>query len=163
MEKSLLVGDFLFVSKYHYGNRLPVTPLSFPFAHNTMPVGDSIPSYLTWMQMPYKRMPALITIKNNDVVVFNFPSFIYPFEETRPFDKRDNYIKRCVGIPGDSLKVINGELYVNGALNYKPAHMQYGFAIKFDPNYLVNERGMLNQDKLQTMLYEYDINMNDLI
>ncbi|MBU3676980.1 MAG: hypothetical protein FGM54_07370, partial [Chitinophagaceae bacterium] len=119
--------------------------------------------YLTWMQMPYKRMPALSTIKNNDVVVFNFPSFIYPFEETRPFDKRDNYIKRCVGIPGDSLKVVDGELYVNGALNYKPAHMQYGFAIKFDPNYLVDNRGMLNQDKLQTMLYEYDINMNDLI
>jgi len=163
MEKSLLVGDFLFVSKYHYGNRLPVTPLSFPFAHNMLPVGDSIPSYLRWMQMPYKRMPALSTIKNNDVVVFNFPSFMYPFEETRPFDKRDNYIKRCVGIPGDSLKVVDGELYVNGALNYKPAHMQYGFAIKFDPNYLVDDRGMLNQDKLQTMLYEYDINMNDLI
>jgi signal peptidase I len=163
MEKSLLVGDFLFVSKYHYGNRLPVTPLSFPFAHNMMPIGDSIPSYLTWMQMPYKRMPAISQIKNNDVVVFNFPSFIHPFEETRPFDKRDNYIKRCVGIPGDSLKVVEGDLFVNGQLNYKPEMMQYGYSIKFDPAYLTDSRGMLDQTKLQEMLYAYDINMNDII
>jgi signal peptidase I len=81
------------------------------------------------MQMPYKRMPAISQIKNNDVVVFNFPSFIHPFEETRPFDKRDNYIKRCVGIPGDSLKVVEGDLFVNGQLNYTPEMMQYGYSI----------------------------------
>jgi signal peptidase I len=163
MEKSLLVGDFLFVSKFHYGNRLPVTPLAFPFAHNMMPVGDSIPSYLTWMQMPYKRLPAFSQIKNNDVVVFNFPSYIHPFEETRPFDKRDNYIKRCVGIPGDSIRIEEGELYVNGKLNDKPERMQYGYSIKFDPAYLTTETGMLDQEKLQALLYQYDINMNDII
>ena len=93
MEKSLLVGDFLFVSKFHYGTRLPVTPLAFPFAHNVMPLTDSTPSYLSFMKMPYKRLPALNEIKNNDVVVFN-----YPYEDGRPFDKKENYIKRCLAI-----------------------------------------------------------------
>ena len=119
MEKSLLIGDFLFVSKANYGNRLPITSITFPFAHNQLPMVDSIPSYLDWMQMPYFRLPAFQKIKNGDVVVFNYPSRTgsNPLDianEQRPIDKRDNYIKRCVGIPGDSLKVINSQLYING-------------------------------------------------
>jgi signal peptidase I len=108
MEKSLLVGDFLFVSKFHYGTRLPVTPLAFPFAHNIMPLTDSTPSYLSFMKMPYQRLPNITEVKNNDVVVFN-----YPYEDGRPFDKKENYIKRCLAIAGDSIKVVNGQVFIN--------------------------------------------------
>src|SRR6186713_527941 len=73
MEKSLLVNDFLFVSKLSYGARLPVTPLSFPFVHNTMPGMPTTPSYLTWIQLPYTRLPGFTEVKRNDVVVFNVP------------------------------------------------------------------------------------------
>src|SRR5580765_8116217 len=99
MEKSLLVGDFLFVSKMHYGARIPETPLSFPFAHHTMPIIGG-KSYLEWIKLPYYRLPGFEKVKNNDVVVFNWPR-----EDFRPVDKRENYIKRCIAIPGDTLEV----------------------------------------------------------
>ena len=94
MEKSLLVGDFLFVSKVNYGPRVPMTPLSFPFAHHTLPLTTNTKSYLTWFEFPYFRLPGFTKVKNNDVVVFN-----YPMEDFRPVDKQENYIKRCIGIP----------------------------------------------------------------
>ena len=126
MEKSLMVGDFLFVSKLSYGPRLPMTPLSFPFAHNTMPfLGTK--SYLEWIKWDYRRLPGFGKIKNNDVVVFN-----YPMEDYRPVDKQDNYIKRCVGIPGDTLEVRDRILYVNGKEAEMPPHMQYGYNVKTD-------------------------------
>lgn len=146
MEKSLLVGDFLFVSKFHYGTRLPVTPLSFPFSHNILPFTDSVPSYLKFMQMPYKRLPSLQSIKNNDVVVFN-----YPFEDGRPFDKKENYIKRCLAISGDSIQVINGQVYINGKAAENPEKMQFKYEVKFD------ESGFWNEKKFQGMLRSYDI------
>ncbi|MBA3648037.1 MAG: signal peptidase I [Chitinophagales bacterium] len=111
MEKSLLVGDFLFVSKMHYGARIPETPLSFPFAHNTMPLFGGN-SYLTWIKLPYNRLPGFQSIKNNDIVVFNWPQ-----EDFRPVDKRENYIKRCIAISGDTLEVRNGEVFLNGKKN----------------------------------------------
>ncbi len=74
MEKTLLVNDFLFVNKMSYGARIPQTPLSFPFVHNTMPGSITTPSYLKWIQIPYKRLPAFTPVKRNDVVVFNFPA-----------------------------------------------------------------------------------------
>jgi signal peptidase I len=126
MEKSLLIGDFLFVSKVNYGPRVPNTPLSFPFAHHTMPVLGT-QSYLEWIKLPYMRLPGFQKIKNNDVVVFN-----YPMEDFRPVDKRENYIKRCIGIPGDTLSVINGEVWLNGKVNYKPDGMQFNYDIKTD-------------------------------
>ncbi len=158
MEKSLLVGDFLFVSKFHYGTRLPVTPLSFPFSHNILPLTDSTPSYLSFMQMPYKRFPAVTTVKNNDVVVFN-----YPAEEGRPFDKKENYIKRCLAIAGDSIKVVQGDVYVNGVLADKPDQMQYGYTIKFNSSYFIDERGSVNEEKFVKYLYQYDMSINDII
>jgi len=126
MEKSLLVGDFLFVSKVSYGPRIPNTPLAFPFAHHTMPlVGGK--SYLEWLKLPYWRLPGYTTIKNNDVVVFN-----YPIEGFRPVDKRENYIKRCVGISGDKLEVIDRVLHINGKPAEKPEDMQYSYNVKTD-------------------------------
>jgi signal peptidase I len=124
MEKSLLVGDFLFVSKVNYGPRVPMTPIAFPFAHHTMPlVGGK--SYIEWWKIPYKRFPALEKIENNDVVVFN-----YPMEDWRPVDKKENYIKRCIAIPGDSLKIIDRAVYLNSKLVELPEKGQYRYYVK---------------------------------
>ena len=125
MEKSLLIGDFLFVSKVSYGPRIPNTPIAFPFAHHTMPGTRDTKSYLEWIKLPYYRLPGFTSIKNNDVVVFN-----YPMEGFRPVDKRENYIKRCVGIPGDVLEVKKRELYINGDMADKPPKMQYSYDVK---------------------------------
>jgi signal peptidase I len=127
MEKSLLVGDFLFVSKVSYGARIPNTPLSFPFAHHTLPLTDDTKSYLEWIKIPYKRLPGLDKIKNNDVVVFN-----YPMEDFRPVDKRENYIKRCVAIPGDTLQVKESTLYINNKQVEKPLRMQSRYHVVTD-------------------------------
>ena len=87
MEKSLLVGDFLFVSKVSYGARIPNTPLSFPFAHHTLPFTEDTKSYLEWIKLPYYRLPGFGKIKNNDVVVFN-----YPMEDFRPVEDRKSVV-----------------------------------------------------------------------
>ena len=124
MEKSLLIGDFLFVSKMSYGPRTPNTPLAFPFAHHTIPVINT-KAYLEWFDLPYYRLPGFGKIENNDVVVFN-----YPMEGFRPVDKRENYIKRCVAIPGDELEVKEGVLYINGEEAYRPENMQHSYSVK---------------------------------
>ena len=112
MERSLLVGDFLFVSKVNYGPRLPMTPIAFPFAHHTMPLLNT-KAYWDGLELPYYRLPGLQEIKKGDVVVFNYPmdadSPLF-----RPVDKRENFIKRCQGTPGDTLSVVNAQVYVNG-------------------------------------------------
>jgi signal peptidase I len=126
MEKSLLVGDFLFVSKVNYGARAPMTPVSFPFAHNTMPVVGGN-SYSSLFSMPYLRLPGFQKIKNNDVVVFN-----YPFEDGRPVDKKENYIKRCVAIAGDSILVRNQQVFINGVAAENPPKMQHKYFVKTD-------------------------------
>lgn len=137
MEKSLLVNDYLFVSKMHYGARLPMTPLSFPFVHNTMPlVGGK--SYSEAVKWPYRRVWGFGQVERFDDVVFNFPNgdtvFLpQPDQDfytiarfngrenisadqiiTRPLDKKENYIKRCVALPGDSLELRQGSLVING-------------------------------------------------
>ncbi len=115
MEKTLLVGDFLFVSKISYGARTPMTPLSFPFAHQEMPVfgGKAYSEAIKW---GYHRLPGFSKIKNNDIVVFNYPGniFVHDDDMDRPIDKKTHYIKRCVGIPGDTIRIVNGLLYING-------------------------------------------------
>lgn len=126
MEKSLLIGDFLFVSKVSYGPRIPNTPIAFPFAHHTMPLTGG-KSYLEWLKLPYYRLPGFGTIENNDVVVFN-----YPMEDFRPVDKRENYIKRCVGIPGDTLEVRAGVLFINGVQAEMPPKMQSSYNVRTD-------------------------------
>ncbi len=133
MEKSLLVGDFLFVSKVNYGARTPMTPISFPFAHNTLPL-VSAKSYLEWFSMPYYRLPGFQKIKNNDVVVFN-----YPFEDGRPVDKKENYIKRCLAIPGDSIKIIDQQVYINNVPAKNPEKMQFKYYVKLSGPGLTEE------------------------
>lgn len=128
MERSLLVGDFLFVSKVNYGARTPVTPLSFPFAHHTLPIVGT-KSYLDWIQLPYYRLPGLGNVERNDVVVFN-----YPMEDFRPIDKQENYIKRCVGISGDTLEVRDARVFINGVGENMPVESQASYMVRTDGN-----------------------------
>jgi len=155
MEKSLLVGDYLFVSKVAYGPKLPNTPISFPFVHHTLPFTKYTKSFIEWPRWPYKRIAGFGQIKRNDVVVFNFPegdtvclqdqnSSYYTLARIygrdyirqnydiiyRPVDKRENYIKRCVGIPGDTIQVIHGSLFVNGKEQAKIGKRQYNYQIR---------------------------------
>ena len=164
MEKSLMVNDFLFVSKLSYGPRIPNTPLAVPFVHHSLP-GSGTKSYLEWIKLPYKRLFAA-DVKRNDVVVFNLPvgdtvindeenfgSKVTYYEAirqaggnreaiwnqfgdiivTRPVDKRENFIKRCVAIAGDTLEIRNGVVYINGKLNDIPP--------RSETNYLLYTKG----------------------
>jgi signal peptidase I len=174
LEKSMMVGDYLFVSKISYGAKIPNTPLSFPFAHHTLPLTKSTKSYIEFFQLPYFRLPGLGHVKNNDIVVFNYPdgdtvaldyqnqsyyqicrdnnySGLYkqpnalintydnfgnpiqpPIGEVaaRPVDKRENYVKRCVAIAGDTLKIINQKLYINSKPAYVAGTMQYMYKVR---------------------------------
>ncbi len=173
MESTLLVGDFLFVSKISYGPKIPNTPIAFPFAHHTLPLTTSVKSYLEWISLPYYRFPGFGDVKNNDVVVFNYPdgdtviverqneSYYQVVRDAemqmkadygdayvagmgkeavwksyhitaRPVDKRENYIKRCIGIAGDSLQVINKQVYINGKKADNPKNMQFQYLVQTD-------------------------------
>lgn len=163
MEKSLLVGDYLYVSKVTYGPQMPNTPLSFPLVHHTMPLSKTKKSYSECVKLPYRRLKGLRNIERNDVVVFNFPAgdtvllenqavtyydvlreYQARFGEkrgrerlnrdytvvSRPVDKRENYIKRCVGIPGDTIRVVASQLFVNGEPQRHFAGRQYIYFIE---------------------------------
>lgn len=126
MEKSLLVGDFLFVSKLHYGPRTPKTPLQLPLTHQKI-WGTNLPSYTDLVQLPQFRLPGFTKVKNNDVVVFN-----YPVELEYPSDLKTNYIKRCVAIAGDTLEVRDMVVYVNGKQAEMPDEMQNRYYLLTD-------------------------------
>ncbi len=130
MERSLLVGDFLFVSKMSYGARTPITPVAFPFAHHTMPITGT-KAYWDGIQLPYYRLPGFGHIERNDVVVFNYPMDA-DAPLNRPVDKRENYIKRCVGVSGDTLKIIDAVVYINGKLSDLPIMSQTQYYVKTD-------------------------------
>lgn len=131
MERSLLVGDYLFVSKMHYGTRTPKTILQVPLTHQTI-WGTDIPSYVDWIQLPQYRLPGFTEVKRNDVVVFNYPP------EDHPTDLKVNYIKRCMGIAGDTISVVDGQVYVNGEMAPNPAGLQFSYLIKTSE--IINER-----------------------
>src|SRR5699024_3704560 len=137
LEKTLLVGDYLFVSKLHYGPRAPMTTLSLPMVHDTVP-GIKTKSYINNPQLPYLRIPGFQKIKRNDIVVFNWPvdtliDINNPAKGFRikPIDKKSNYVKRAVAIPGDSLQIIDKQIYINGQiipLNDR-TKLQYSYVI----------------------------------
>lgn len=165
MEKSLMVGDYLFVSKASYGARIPVSPLSFPFAQNTLFAHWN--SYLDWLTYPVLRLPGYATVHRHDIVVFNFPEgdtvctnidnpsyyalcrdlgrdFIWsdrPIEGLggrtpgpvipRPLDKIEDYIKRCIGTPGDTLTVRHSQVFINGKPDEMPAEAQFKYVVTF--------------------------------
>lgn len=119
LERTLRVGDFLFVSKFHYGARAPMTTVAAPMVHDTLPV-VGVPSYIKKPQLPYFRLPGFTKIDRNDIVVFSWPAdtvrrfFKKETGVKKPIDKKSNYVKRCVGIPGDSLEVRDGYIFING-------------------------------------------------
>ncbi|TKT90187.1 signal peptidase I [Dyadobacter frigoris] len=133
MEHTLLVGDYLFVSKLHYGTRTPVTPLQMPLTHQKI-WGTEIPSYLDWISLPQFRLPGFSEVKKGDVVVFNLPvehpdlyknyDAVLPNLKPYPIDLRTNYIKRCVAGAGDRFEIRNAQVYVNGLKSENPPEMQ---------------------------------------
>ena len=205
LEKSLLVGDYLFVSKMSYGARIPQTPLHMPLTQHTLPVFNC-KSYLEWIQWDYKRVGGLGTVQLNDIVVFNFPAgdsvataipaddlyrmsydagkqlsqpvdmsrltleqqrqvFEYYYAAgrkyinenpqlygkviARPVDRRENYVKRCVGLPGQTLEIKNRIVYLDGKPNKEPDNVQY--------RYIVHTKGMLPDD----LCHELGISQED--
>ncbi len=128
MENSLLVGDFLFVSKFHYGTRTPRTPLQIPLTHQKIWF-TNIPSYLDWVQLPTYRLPGISSIKREDVVVFNVPPLSQNNNIQYPVDLKTNYIKRCVAIAGDVLEIKNRQVYANGVPISNPPGMQYLYQV----------------------------------
>lgn len=160
MEQSLLVGDYLYVSKLTYGPKMPNTPIAFPFVHHTMPLSQTKKSFSECVKWPYHRLKGLKPIQRNDVVVFNFPTgdtvllenqaqsyydALRSYEEalgkeegrkklyeeytviSRPVDKRENYIKRCVAIAGDTLQIVDGRVQINGKEQEPIKGLQYTY------------------------------------
>ncbi|MBB3058915.1 signal peptidase I [Mucilaginibacter gotjawali] len=126
MERTLLVGDNIFVSKLNYGARIPMTPISFPFANHTLP-NTNFKSYWDGLELPYLRLPGFSSIKRGDVIVFNYPQDTI---DNRPVDKREFYIKRCVAIAGDTLNIINEQVFVNGKAQAGPPEEQLEYSYK---------------------------------
>lgn len=179
MEKTLNVGEYIFVSKLRYGPRLPMTPVTIPFTHNVFPFTVNTNSFVTWITFPYRRLSGISFIRNFDVVVFNYPEgdtviknlpdkSYYQMERQfgrdyiknnykliyRPVDKRDNYMKRVIGIPGDTVHIVHGRAFVNNRPEPLALGSQY--------NYSVKAKGIRNDtllfDKLDVSLY--DVNYN---
>ena len=213
LEKSLLTGDYLFVSKVSYGPRIPETPLTMPLTQHTMPLVN-VKSYLEWPHWDYRRVKGLGNVKLNDIVVFNYPAgdtlcneeryqandyyqMVYSigdqileqngqqqdvrvlnplqqrryFEKvyaagrnyilnmpgeygdiiSRPTDRRENYVKRCVGLPGQTLQIKNRIVYLDGKANKEPDNVQYTYKMKLKgefPVELADELGITNEDLL---------------
>lgn len=196
LEKSLLVGDFLYVSKMSYGPRVPNTPLSMPLAQHTLPILNT-KSYIEWPQWKYKRVPGFGKVKLNDIVVFNFPAGdtvalnnqqtdfysiaygegqrLYPkqigmdsltrqqqravydlyynagrqqilsnprvYGEVvyRPVDRRENYVKRCVGLPGDTLQIVDGQVMIDGKAIENPENLQFNYFVQTTGPYITED------------------------
>lgn len=180
LEKTLLVGDYLFVSKLSYGPRVPNTPLSFPLAQHTMPITGT-KSYIEWPQWPYKRLAGLGKVKRNDIVVFNFPAgdtvatyvtnpdyhelvyrngwdvvnknkSVFGDIVYRPVDRRENFVKRAVGMPGDKLQIIDNNLFINDVRAEDPKNLQYNMFLRTTGGYLdektFRELGISKDDRL---------------
>ena len=160
LEKSLLVGDYLFVSKVSYGPRKPNTPLTMPLTQHTMPLTGG-KSYIEWPRWPYERVKGTGTIELNDIVVFNYPTGdtivtnprfaandfykmvsdisveinrgqypeVFGKVDWRPVDRRENYVKRCVGMPGQTLEIKDKVIYLDGVANKEPDNVQYSYLI----------------------------------
>ena len=179
MEKTLNVGDYIFVSKLRYGPRLPMTPVTLPFTHNILPFTVNSNSFVTWLKFPYRRLSGTSRIRNFDVVVFNYPEgdsviknlpdknyyemirqsgtqYIKNNYKTlyRPVDKRDNYMKRVIGLPGDTILIVHGRAFVNN----KPEPLALGSQF----NYSIKAGGTRNDTVLFQKLdiSSYDVNYN---
>ncbi|QXP79599.1 MULTISPECIES: signal peptidase I [Winogradskyella] len=171
LEKSLLVGDFLIVSKLHYGPRTPMTTVGAPMVHDTIPVlgkksylfNDNFEerktSWINKLQLPFLRLPGFENVERNDIVVFNQPAdtlldmnnFNPARNYYKPIDKKTNLVKRCVGVAGDTLEIKNGYVYINGVQNKLPprSHLQFSYDITF--------KRQLQPARIIEILKKYDI------
>ena len=216
LEKSLLTGDYLFVSKLSYGPRIPETPLTMPLTQHTLPVFEC-KSYISWPHWDYRRVSGLGKVEQNDIVVFNYPAgdticnalnyqteyyslcyrlgyqsysnhpdpdslspemrlkyyqTVYDtgkkviennFQEfggisTRPTDRRENYVKRCVGLPGQTLEIRNRLVYINGKKNKEPDNVQYTYFVKLKqrlPEEVMQELGISMEDLKNLNQFDY--------
>ncbi|AOW16919.1 signal peptidase I [Polaribacter vadi] len=163
LEKSLLIGDYLFVSKFHYGARVPSTVIAAPMVHDSLPFTGTA-SYLKRPQLPYTRLPGFQKIKNNEIVCFNWPAdtlatmwgdvsgkFTY-----KPVDKKTNYVKRAVGIAGDSIEMKDGYFYINGKKNELPyrAKLQFYYTYESKQPISANTYPKFLIDKGRTGVYK---------
>ena len=197
MERSLMTGDYLMVSKMAYGARSAMTPLSVPLVHNTMPFsGGQMESYLKWIKLPYHRYKGLGKVERFDAVVFNCPdgdtmctawqsnksyhdlvremgrenvlnakslpvgnNMVENHIRVRPVDKRENFIKRCIGLPGEDLQIINQEVYVNGKKLAMPHESQQTYKVLFRPGInarkILDDMGVSNEDFDNALAYIY--------
>jgi len=128
MENTILVGDYLFVSKFHYGTRTTSTPLQIPLTHQKI-WGTEIPSYLDWIELPSYRLPGISKVKREDIVVFNVPPVSLSEGIVYPTQLKTYYVKRCVGLPGDVLTITDQEMRANGQALGKPANMKYSYRV----------------------------------
>jgi len=201
LEKSLLVGDFLFVSKMSYGPRVPNTPLAFPLAQHTLPILNT-KSYFDKPHWDYKRVPGFGKVKRNDIVVFNFPAgdtvpvnypnpdfytmcyylsrenkisraeagqYVRNHPETfgkvvyRPVDRRENYVKRCIGLPGETLKIVNNQVYINGKSIQDQPGVQYNYYVQTKGSYISEDQfrkwGVSKDDRTMLTNDDYLINL----
>lgn len=177
MEGTMLEGDFLFVSKMHYGTRSPLTPLQIPLTHRYLwftadnQGHGGIKSFLSSPSLPYFRLPGLTTVKNNDVVVFNYPAEIEPFDSFRddklksdvPIDLRNNYVKRCVAIHGDSIKSEKGQVYINNSPIKYFENQQTGYFVKNESEINLPDFQQLLQQGLINSEAGYNSYINNLI
>ena len=165
LEKTLLTGDYIFVDKMTYGPRVPMTPVHFPLVHNTMPFINT-KSYLEWPNINYHRLRGFRDVESGDIVVFNFPAGdtimslaqnpdyyqlidLYGYEAVnsgklgekiyRPVDRRENYVKRVVGLPGERLKIVDGQIYINGKAQAMPENVQFNYIFQTDGTTLTDD------------------------
>lgn len=191
MEKSLLTGDYLLVSKLAYGPRAAMTPLAMPLVHNVMPLsGGQCESYLKWIKLPYHRYPGFGDVERFDAVVFNYPDgdtvctawqsnrsyhdlvremgrdavlnatqlpvgnqMVENHVRVRPVDKRENFIKRCIGLPGEDLKIVDQAVYINGKLIQQPEESQQTYAVLFQQG--LNTKKILDNIGVNNEDFEY--------
>lgn len=178
MEKTLVVGDYILVSKLRYGPRFPITPLTIPFTHNTLPFTKTGKSFIASVQWPYKRLKGISKIKHFDVVVFNYPEGDTVISEmpeqsyysmvrqygrnsiinkkklvARPVDKRDNYVKRVIALPGDTIKIQHGIAYINNKAEIQAEGLQYNYSVK-----ILNDNDTLFFSKLDISAYDIQTN-----
>ena len=199
MEKSLLTGDYLLVSKLAYGPRMAMTPLAVPLVHNVIPLsGGQRESYLKWIKRPYHRYPGLGKVERMDAVVFNYPDgdtvctawqsnrsyhdlvremgrenvlnaqrlpvgnqMVENHIRVRPVDKRENFVKRCIGLPGEDIEIRDQQVYINGKPLPQPTESQQTYRITFAPGLnarkILDDMGISNEDfesALATMMFE---------
>ena len=146
MENSLLVGDFVVVSKFHYGSRTPRTPLQIPLTHQKI-WGTEIPSYLTWIQLPSYRLPGLREVRRGEPVVFNVPKDLLDPTE-RPVDLKTYLVKRCVAVHGDKLEIKHKQIFIDGMPMTNPPGMKF--------NYLVTSKDEIHKRHFENLTMESD-------